>query len=226
MNCTICLHPTDGREPIRHDRCASRLAADLCDIPSHYALMGAVLAPGTVGGRAHVSGTRTAPLPVRLEPLSQRGPGGMVTTLAMWETHIRAERGLSAGTPRGISEGDLNAIVLFLRSQLAWATEQYSQVRKLASDLRNIIHECRAAAGILPNMTRIGDCPNPLGDNAPCGTALYADAYADQIQCKWCRRTWFRHQWVPLGKRMRGIGDEDQTEGQAEECAIREEVVV
>ena len=225
MNCTICLHPTDEREPIRHEGCARRLAADLCDIPGHYALMGAVLAPGTAGGRARVSGTRAAaPLPVRLSALNQRGPGGMVTTLALWETHMRAERGLSAGTPRGTSERDLNAIVLFLRSQLTWATEQYSQVQKLASDLRNIIHECRAAAGILPNMTRIGDCPNLLGDNAPCGTALYADAYADQIQCKWCRRTWFRHQWVPLGKRMRGIED-DETEAQSEAADLEGEKV-
>jgi hypothetical protein len=211
--CTICRRATDPeRDPVRHENCARRLSADLRDIPGHYALMGAVLAPGTAGGRAHVSGTRTAPLPVRLEPLSLRARGGIVTTLALWETHIRAERGLSEGAGRSISARDLAAMVLFLRAQLPWMTEQYTQVRKFGNDLRDIVHDCRAAAGILPNMMRIGDCQNPLGDNEPCGTALYADPYAEKIQCVWCKRAWFRPQWMALGKKLRGIEDDEVTE--------------
>jgi hypothetical protein len=219
MNCTICRYPTDDRDPVRHQRCAERLTADLRAIPGHYALMGAVLAPGTAGGGAHVSGTRTAPLPVRLEPLSLRGPGGMVTTLTLWERHVRAERKLSAGTERGVSAGSLAAIVLFLRTQLPWMTENYTQVEKFSTDLRDILHDCRAAAGILPNMTRIGDCHNTLGDDQPCGTALYADPYADQIQCRWCKRTWFRPQWMALGAKLRGIEDDETEELEGEECA-------
>jgi len=202
MTCPLCLRG-DGL----HESCTLRLRADLVAIPGLYALMGAVLTPGAATG-ARVSGTRTAPLPVRLEPLNLRARGGLVTTLALWETHVRAERGLSAGTERGISARDLAAIVLFLRVQLPWITEQYTQVRKFTDDLRDIVHACRAAAGILPNMMRIGDCPNPLGDDQPCGTALYADPYAEQIQCRWCKRTWFRPQWVPLGKRLQGIEEE------------------
>jgi hypothetical protein len=205
--CTLCQRPIDDREPIRHDRCATRLRADLVAIPGLYALMGAVLAPGTAAG-TRVSGTRTAPLPVRLEPLSLRARGGLVTTLALWETHVRAERSLSAGTERGISARDLAAIVLFLRAQLPWMTEQYTQVHKFADDLRDIVHDCRAAAGILPNMMRIGDCPATLSDGEPCATGLYADAYAETIQCRRCRVTWRRPQWMLLGKTLRGDGTE------------------
>lgn len=216
--CTICRRPLNPQhEQIRHDRCADRLRTDLADLPGLYALMGAVLAPGTAGDRSRVSGTRTAPLPIRLEPLSQRGPGGMVTTLALWETHVRAERGLSAGTQRGISGRDLAAIVLFLRAQLPWMTERYMQVEKFGDDLRDIIHGCHAAAGILPNMMRVGDCPNLLPGDEPCGTALHADPYAAQIQCRWCRWTWFRPQWMALGKKLRGIEDEDETEAVEDE---------
>lgn len=208
--CTICRRPLDPRrEQYRHQRCADRLRTNLTELPGLYALMGAVLAPGTAGGGARVSGTRTAPLPVRLEPLSLRARGGMVTTLALWETHVRAERGLSIGTVRGISGRDLAAVVLSLRAQLPWICDHYTQVEKLATDLRDIIRDCHATAGILPTMTRIGDCPNPLGDNEPCGTALHADPYAEQIQCRWCKRTWFRPQWVPLGKKLRGIEDDE-----------------
>jgi len=203
--CTICHRPTHPvREPIRHDHCANRIRDDLIAIPGLHTLLAAVLAPGAIPSGTHVSGTRAAPLPVRLEPLSLRARGGLVTTLALWETHVRTERGLSAGTERGISARDLAAIVLFLRAQLAWITDQYSQVEKFSNDLRDIVHDCRAAAGILPNMMRIGDCPNPLADGDPCGTALYVDPFAEEIRCWWCRRTWTRAQWVPLGKRLRG----------------------
>jgi hypothetical protein len=218
--CTICRRPTDDRDPIRHQRCADRLRTDLADIPGLYALMGAVLAPGTAGGRSRVSGTTTAPLPVRLDPLSLRGPGGIITTLALWETHVRAERGLSAGIVRGISGRDLAAIVLFLSTQLPWMSEHYTQVEKFRTDLSDITRDCHATAGLLPNMMRIGDCPNLLPDEEACGIALYADAYADLVQCRWCKRTWFRPQWMALGAKLRGIEDEDETETvEDEECA-------
>ena len=211
--CTICRRATDPeRDPIRHQRCADGLRTNLADIPGLYALMGAVLMPGAVGGGAHVSGTRTAPLPVRLEPLSLRARGGIVTTLCLWETHMREERGYSAGTERGISARDLAAVVLFLQAQLGWVTEQYSQVQKFAWDLADIVHDCRSAAGVLPSMMRIGDCLSDLGDGEPCGVALYADPYADKIQCTWCRVTWFRPQWMALGKKLRGIEDDEVVE--------------
>lgn len=210
--CIICHRPTHPvREPIRHDHCADRIRADLLSLPGLHALMGAILTPGAVAGGMHVSGTRAAPLPARLEPLSLRARGGLVTTLALWENDVRAERGLRPGAERGISSRDLAAIVLFLRAQMTWITEQYTQVQKFGDDLRDIVHDCRAAAGILPNMMRVGDCPNPLSDGDPCGTALYVDPYAEEIRCWWCRRTWSRPQWVPLGKRLRGE-EEDRSD--------------
>lgn len=210
--CRICRRPTNPyREPARHDRCEHQMRDHLVAIPGLYALMGAILMPGSVPGGGRVSGTRTAPLPARLEPLSLRARGGLVTTLTLWETDVRTERGLSAGVVRGLSERDLSAIVLFLRAQLPWIAEKYSQAEKFATDLRDIVHDCRAAAGILPSAMRIGDCPNPLADGDPCGTALYVDPHAEEIRCWWCRRTWSRPQWVPLGKRLRGE-EEDSAE--------------
>jgi len=212
-SCIICRRGTDPvREPVRHQRCADRIHADLIAIPGLYVLMGAILTPGTASPGTHVSGTKNAPLPVRLEPLSLRARGGIATILAAWETHIRAERELSAGDERGITERDLAAIVLFLRAQLAWMTEHYAQVEKFAGDLRDIVHDCRAAAGILPNMMHVGCCPNLLADGDPCGVALYADPYAEQLQCRWCKRTWFRPQWMALGKKLRGIEEDELIE--------------
>lgn len=200
--CTICRRPTDPeRDPIRHQRCAERLTANLRDIPGHYALMGAVLAPGTAGGRAHVSGTRTAPLPVRLEPLNLRARGGIITVLATWEADWRETRGLAEAT-RGISERDLAGIVLSLRTHLPWAIEYHPAVQEFADEVRDIVQQCRAAAGLLPHMMRIGNCPALIGEET-CGAVLYADPMAEEIRCR-CGARWARGRWMMLGRAMQG----------------------
>lgn len=200
--CTICRRPTDPeREPIRHQRCADRLRTSLADIPGLYALMGAVLAPGATSGGAHVSGTRTAPLPVRLEPLSLRARGGIITVLGTWEADWREIRGLTEAE-RGIGERDLGAIVLWLRAHLPWAIEQHPAVTEFADEVRDIVQQCRAAAGLLPRMMRIGDCPALVGEEA-CGAQLYADPQDDEIRCRRCRNCWPKGQWMLLGKTLR-----------------------
>lgn len=201
-HCTICRRPTDSdRDPVRHQRCATRLGENLRDIPAHYALMGAVLAPGTSSAAARVSGTRTAPLPVRLEPLNLRARGGIITILATWEADWRETRGLTPAT-RGLSATDLSAIVLWLRAHLPWAITEHPAVDEFAAEIRDLLHQCRAVAGLLPTMTRIGDCQALDGDQQ-CGAALYADAHAEEIRCRRCGSRWTRGQWVLLGKTLR-----------------------
>lgn len=200
--CTICLRPTDEREPIRHDRCAHRLDRSLAALPGLYALMGAVLAPGAVAGGGRVSGnTRTAPLPVRIEPLSLRASGGIVAAVATWEADWRDARGL-APARRGSSQDDLAGIVVFLRLHLPWAIEQHPAIQEFADEVSRLVHECRQAGGLLPSMTRVGECPALVGEEA-CGAALYADPMAEAIRCR-CGARWGRGQWMLLGRAMRG----------------------
>lgn len=203
MNCVLCLCPLNPeRESIRHQRCAERLNALLVDIPALYVLMGDVLAPGTAGDRTRVSGTRTAPLPVRLEPLSLRARGGIVTILATWEVDWRETRQM-APAERGASERDLAAIVLWLRAHLPWAIEQHAAIREFADEVRDVVRECRAAAGLLPHMMRIGTCPVDC-DGQACGEKLYADPQAEEIWCRKCRTRWPRAHWMLLGRTLRG----------------------
>lgn len=202
-NCPICLKSIDPeRESIRHQRCAERLDANLADIPGLYALMGDVLAPGTAGDRTRVSGTRTAPLPVRLEPLSLRARGGIVTVLATWEADWRETRGM-APAERGTSERDLAAIVMWLRAHLPWAVEYHAGIREFADEVRDVVRECHAAAGLLPSMMRIGCCP-ALVEGETCGTVLRVDPQAEEIRCRKCRNCWPKDRWMLLGKTLRG----------------------
>lgn len=200
--CTICRRPLNPQhEQIRHDRCAERLRTDLTDLPGLYALMGAVLAPGTAGGGSRVSGTRTAPLPVRLEPLSLRARGGIITVLATWEADWRELRGLTEAV-RGTGERDLSAIVLWLRAHLPWAIENHGAVDEFAVEVRDIGRQCRSAAGLLPSMMRIGNCPALIEDEA-CRAALHADPQAAEIRCRKCRTSWPKTNWMLLGKTLR-----------------------
>jgi hypothetical protein len=203
VTCTICQRPLDPeREPIRHQRCAERLNAALSEISALYALMGDVLAPGTAGDRTRVSGTRTAPLPVRLEPLSLRARGGIITILATWEVDWREVRGMTPAQ-RGNSDRDLAGIVLWLRAHLPWAIEHHPAIREFADEVRDVVRECQAAAGLLPHMMRIGTCPVDC-DGQPCGERLYADPQAEEIWCRKCRTRWPRAHWMLLGRTLRG----------------------
>lgn len=200
-NCTICRRATNPeRDPIRHNQCAKRLDRNLSELPALYALMGAVLVPGAVAGGGRVSGnTRTAPLPVRIEPLSLRAAGGIVAAVATWEADWRELRGFEPAQ-RGSGERDLAAIVLFLRAHLPWAVEHHPAVDEFGAEVAKVVHECRQAGGLLPSMTRIGACPALVGEEQ-CGAALYADPMAEAIRCR-CGARWARPQWMMLGKAM------------------------
>jgi hypothetical protein len=203
VNCTICHGPTDDRDPVRHEKCARRLDRGLADLPDLYALMGAVLAPGAVAGSGRVSGnTKTAPLPARIEPLSLREE--MVPLMATWEADWHELRDM-APARRGNSEHDLAGIVTWLRAHLPWAIEYHLAVQEFAADVDRLVHDCRQAAGLLPRMMRIGDCPNvPDGEQQPCATALYADPTGDAIRCRRCGARWARGQWMLLGGTLQG----------------------
>jgi hypothetical protein len=60
---------------------------------------------------------------------------------------------------------------------------------------------------------RIGDCPADV-DGQACGAALYADPQGERIRCRKCGTTWWRGQWMLLGRILRG---EEKTEAVEDE---------
>ncbi|MBQ1163678.1 hypothetical protein KBZ21_37405, partial [Streptomyces sp. A73] len=50
-----------------------------------YARLSTVMAPGTSGGGGRVSGSKNAPIPVRLAALTLQSHGGVVTLLQTWQ---------------------------------------------------------------------------------------------------------------------------------------------
>lgn len=202
--CPLCKRPTEDGV---HDRCRFAVDHRLEQIPGLYAALAAVLEPGRAAG-ARVSGSRTPPLPVRLEPLSLRGRGGIITILATWETDWRDRAGLAVIPARAGREQLLDSdqaladVIAFLRRQLGWAIAYHPAVDEFAEEVREIEKACRRALGLTENLMKIGRCPSLDQDGRPCGQRLDADPYATAIRCTTCHAEWPRNQWLLLGRAM------------------------
>ncbi|MFE3202190.1 hypothetical protein [Embleya sp. NPDC059237] len=150
-----------------------------------------------------MSGTRTPPLPVQLEALNLRAPGGIVTILGEWEDDWRRLYGWSPAGPRGRAEEALDNTVRFLRNNLGWACRQHPAIGEFAGEIGDLITRCKTACGKRSDAKYVGDCPGP-DDDQECGVRLYADPWLDFIRCRSCRTEWPRSEWIGLGIRMHG----------------------
>lgn len=95
------VYPDTGRWCCRRitsaglcERCASALGGWLADLAELIRATPAALVPGSSGDGPRVSGSREAPLPVRLAALSLLGPA------AGWDRRLDAETGLDPGDDR------------------------------------------------------------------------------------------------------------------------------
>lgn len=198
--CPLCRRRAD----VPHIGCVDQLDRDLGEIPGLYAALAHVLEPGATRA-ARVSGSHTLPLAASIGPLSLRGPGGLIATLASWETDLRRARSLPRIPGRAGREheltGDhvLGAVILGLRTHLAWAAGNYPAAADLTDEVRQIIRTCKTTLGDLDNGMAIGRCPADLDTGRTCGRVLKAYPNATAIACDRCGTEWPRHTWPLLG---------------------------
>lgn len=147
--CTAC-----GRTLLEHERghagCGAcvrtldRLLLELAGPTGLYARLATVLQPGTVQAGGRVSGSRTAPIPCRLEPLSLSSRGGIVTILQTWlvdwheQLHYRHPRW------QGNLQQQLDQAVSRIRILLAWAAENHEAFAEFAAELKQAVGAARA----------------------------------------------------------------------------------
>ncbi|MEU0937643.1 hypothetical protein [Embleya sp. NPDC005971] len=203
--CAVCGYALHGDQldRVACRRCELRLDGQLESLPGHYDALADALLPGAQADSTPVSGTRTPPLPVRLEALNLRAPGGMVTILTDWEDDWRRLYGWQPARARGRAEETLDGAVRFLRNNLGWACRQHPAIGEFAGEIGELVARCKAACGARSDAKYIGDCPGP-DDDQECGTRLYADPWMDFIRCRRCRSEWPRSEWIGLGTRMHG----------------------
>ncbi|KIZ16848.1 hypothetical protein [Streptomyces natalensis] len=147
--CTACgrnLWDTElGRQACR--LCQSRAGEYLEALAGPrglYASLALALRPGASSGEARVSGgARTAPLPLRLEPLSLSARGGVVTVLQTWLTDWHERLGWNHPRWQGGLQQQLDQVVKALRNNLEWAATEHPAFAEFATEVATLTRSCR-----------------------------------------------------------------------------------
>lgn len=150
------------------------------------ALMRGARRPGVGGG-----GSKTPPIPPRLEVLALVGPGGVAARLSAIEDSWRAALGWTVAPWRGSPAQSVPLLAGFLASNLLWACSSYEEVGQDIDDLRRLHAECTALVNDerRPGRVQIGNCPTAVDDRV-CWTPLTARADSHRIHCGACDSRW------------------------------------
>lgn len=194
--------------------CAERLARELEELPNLVAEVEASTAAAGGNGE-RITGTRDAPVPVRVGAVSwigsappgavetdwpedQTGPTPIAALLGSWARLVAEERHVNQPV------GRVGALVEFLRRHHDWITAQM-----WADDYAGEVHAAwqvgRSLAGVRSDVFRLPvPCPT-------CSrTELVRQNGADRIECEGCGRIWreseYRHLVLVLAAELREAG--------------------
>ncbi|GGV37005.1 hypothetical protein GCM10010293_40640 [Streptomyces griseoflavus] len=173
--------------------CEDATAQRIRELPALFAQLDttAALMRGSRRPGGATSGSKTPPIPPRLEVLALVGPGGIDARLSAIEDAWRSALGWTIAPWRGSPKQAIPHLVEFLSNNLLWACSSYEEIGQDIDDLRKLHAECAAlAAGEKrPGRVQIGLCPTVVNDNW-CGTQLTASTGSHRIHCPECGNRW------------------------------------
>jgi hypothetical protein len=174
--------------------CQERVDLALRQLPGAkglYARLATVLAPGAGGSIGPVSGSRTAPLPIRLEPLSLQARGGVVTVLQAWLVDWHEQLGWLHPRWQGGMQQQLNQVVHALRVNLEWAATSHPAFDEFASEVSQLVRQCeRQITGERKE--------RPVYVACPCGTTLPITVSTPGARCRGCNTQYARSEVLDL----------------------------
>jgi hypothetical protein len=147
------------------------------------------------------SGSKTPPVPPRLEVLALVGPGGIAARLQAiedswrqalgWKLEIRRDDVRVFAPWRSNPSRAVPELVRFLGNNLLWACSSYEEVGQDIDDLRRLHAECVALVSgeKRPGRVQIGACPTVVEDGW-CGAQLTASTGSHRIHCGGCGARW------------------------------------
>lgn len=196
----VCVTPRCGRQlwVAEASRWACRPCEDvtaerIAELPALFRRLDttAALMRGASRGGGTTSGSKTPPIPPRLDVLNLVGPGGAATRLAAIEDSWRQTLGWTVAPWRGSPAQAVPGHVQFVANNLLWACESYEEVGQDIDGLRRLHGEMKALADgeRRAGRVQIGTCPIRL-DDGPCGTALTASADSHRVRCGSCGTRW------------------------------------
>jgi hypothetical protein len=178
-----------GRE-LRHDEldrracrlCQERVDQALRQLPGPdglYAQLATRLVPGRAGDGLAVSASRTAPLPLRLEPLSLMARGGVVTVLQAWQVDWHELLGWPHPRWQGDLQQQLDNAVKALRGNLDWAASSHPAFGDFTQEVTALVRQCeRQITGERKQRPIAVLCADPC-----CGRVLYVTVSTPGLRC-------------------------------------------
>lgn len=186
-------------------RCLASVEDRIKSLRAYYRKLEEYLYPGSPGGSQPVSGGSTeAPLPLRLEVLNLRGPGGITDVLAGWEDDWRERLGWTRRPFRGDTEQTLDGVATFLERNWTWCADKHPTPEAFAADVRYLVDACRLHTEGRSDVRVLGECPVVNGTTGVCGARLFAAPYLKVIRCFKCKTEWEEKDWLKLARMMRG----------------------
>ncbi|WP_109000808.1 hypothetical protein [Streptomyces rishiriensis] len=182
--CTVC-HSDFYEDELGHQACrpcTERVDAALRALAGAdglYSRLSDSLRPGSSSGGPVVSGSREAPTPVRMGPLSLAARGGVVTILQTWL--VDWHEALAYRHPRwsGDLQQQCDQVVNRLRVLLPWAAEAHPAFEEFALEVYQLRRQCEAATG--------GERPaRRFGVICECGTILRITLESPGKKCDAC----------------------------------------
>lgn len=184
MQCTVCRNDLFENE-LNHQACrpcTDRVDAALRALAGPdglYARLSDSLRPGSSSGGPVVSGSREAPNPVRMGPLSLAARGGVVTILQTWLIDWHESLGYRHPRWDGDLQQQCDQVVHRLRVLLPWAAETHPAFDEFALELYQLRRQCEAATG--------GERPaRRFGVICECGTVLRITLESPGKKCDTC----------------------------------------
>lgn len=158
------------------------------------------------------SGSRTPPIPPRLEVLALTANGGVATRLRDIEDSWRKALGWTVAPWRGSPTQAVPEHLRFLANNLPWAVSSYESIGQDIDDLRRLHAECTAVAANehRPGRVSIGRCPARGDDGSLCRADLTATASSHRVHCGQCGARWETlGEWKQLREQQDAVMRED-----------------
>ncbi|MCX4605482.1 hypothetical protein OG402_33995 [Streptomyces anulatus] len=194
--------------------CEEQTAKRLAELGSLFRRLNetATLMRGARRPGGATSGSRTPPIPPRLEVLTLTANGGVATRLRDIEDSWRKALGWTVAPWRGSPLQAAPEHLRFLANNLPWAVDSYESVGQDIDDLRKLHAECTAVAANehRPGRVSIGRCPTRDDDGTPCRADLTATASSHRVRCGTCGARWETlGEWKQLREQQDAVLRED-----------------
>lgn len=198
--------------------CEDATAKRLTELPGLFRQLDttAALMRGATKGGGGTGGTKTPPIPPRLEVLALVGPGGVAARLSAIEDAWRQTLGWTIAPWRGSPAQAVPVHIGFLVNNLLWACGSYEPVGQDIDELRTLHNEMTALVSgeKRPGRVPTGLCPTPA-DDGRCGTQLTATADSHRIRCTACGARWETlGEWRTLRAAQEVVAEEQRRQQQ------------